>query len=166
MKMLSRTTATLGVAGLVTAGLAAATPANAAGSIFQIKVTEVETSSSDTMHGAPEVGDTFFFTSNLRQDGERVGKDAGKCTIKRLFGPSNHPTSGDVRCVATLHFFTKGTIRVAGTNRVHFNDDPEDFTVRVKDGSGAYEGVGGTMRVHQVSDTKSRLTINLTNYHP
>jgi hypothetical protein len=166
MKKLTRTTAALGAAGLVAAALAAATPANAAGSIFEIKVTEVTTSQHDNFTGDPGVGDSFSFTSNLRQDGQRVGTDAGTCTFKQIFGSTSNPTGARVRCVVNLHFFNKGTIRVAGRTHIDFAKAHQDFTIPVTGGSGNYRGVGGTVHVHEVTDTKSRLTIDLTNYHP
>ena len=165
MKKLTRTTAALGAAGLVAAALAAAPPANAVSSIFQIKVTEVTTSQHDTIGNVPQVGDTFSFTSNLRQDGNRVGKDAGVCTFKRIFGDRNNPTSADMRCVVRFQFFNTGTMRAAGTFRVTMRDlqnNNLDVKIPIRNGSGKFANAGGTVRNEQVNATKSRLTFRLT----
>ncbi|MBA3743986.1 hypothetical protein [Sporichthya sp.] len=162
MKNLTRSTAVLGAAGMVAAGLVATAAPASANHTFVIKVTEVQTDYDDDFTGDPEVGDSFSFTSNLRQDGKRVGKDTGRCVFKKFYGPENYPTGARVRCVVTVHFFTKGTIRVAGTTRFDFDDDHASFTIPVTGGTGDYRGVGGTVRVNEVSDTKSRLTFRLT----
>jgi hypothetical protein len=164
MKMLFRTTAVMGAAGLVAAGLAAATPANAVDEdIFQIKVTEV-TTDFDSDFDEPdeaEVGDDFSFTSNLRQDGDRVGKDAGECEVKDIDGDDLI-----IRCVIRYHFFDRGTIRAAGKFRVDV-DDVEDwdfsFKLPVRSGTGDYDDAGGSVTNRQVSEEKARLTFRLTN---
>jgi len=165
MRMVTRTTAVFGAAGLVAAGLAAAAPANAAGDIFQIKVTEVQTSYDDDFSGMPDVGDSFEWTANLRQDGDRVGKDAGNCEFKDFIGDDNDPDEVVLRCVVRYHFFDRGTIKARGTVRIdwdRFTDSNFSATLPVRSGSGTYDDAGGTVRNRQVSDTKARLTFRLT----
>jgi hypothetical protein len=166
MKMLSRTTAVMGAAGLVAAGLAAATPASANhNDVFQIKVTEVQTDYDDDYSGVPEEGDTFQFTSNLRQDGDRVGKDRGECEFTRIIGDDDDPTAVVVRCVIRFQFFERGTMRAAGKVRIDYDDlQDSDFDVKlpIRSGTGDYDDAEGTVRNEQLSDTKSRLTFRLT----
>jgi hypothetical protein len=168
MHMISRTTAAVGAAGLIAAGLASAAPASAAsGDIFQIKVNEIQTdfTQSWSRHDLPEAGDSFSFTSNLRQNGHRVGKDAGECTFKKIYGESDDPDSAKIRCDVTFHFFHRGTIRAVGTRTVDW-DDLVDSTIDKKfpvvDGTNRYDDAGGTVRINQVNDEKAQLTFRLT----
>lgn len=164
MKMLSRTTAVIGAAGLVAAGLATAAPAGAThGDIFLIKANEVTTdfeADFDEFDEA-EVGDDISFKSNLRQDGKRVGKDAGECEVKDIEGDDLI-----IRCVVRYHFFDTGSIRAAGKFRVDV-DDLEDWDFRfklpVRSGSGDFDDAGGSVTNRQVSEEKARLTFRLTN---
>lgn len=169
MRTMYRTTAALGSVGLIAAGLAAATPANAApakSSIFQIKVTEVQTDYDDDFSGVPEKGDSFEWTANLRQDGNRVGKDRGECEFTRIIGDDDDPEDVVMRCTVRYQFFTKGTIRVSGKVRVDYDDlRDSDFTVKlpVRAGTGEYEDAGGTVTNRQRSETKAQLEFRLTN---
>jgi hypothetical protein len=167
MHKVTRTTAAFGAAGLIAAGLAAAAPANAADAIFLIKVTEIQTdyTQSWNAHDLPEAGDYFVFQSNLRQDGHRVGKDAGKCRFKQIYGDSNDPTSAKIRCDVTFHFFNRGTIHAVGTKTVDWDDLVDssiDLKLPVVNGTNTYDDAGGTVRVNQVNEKKSRLTFRLT----
>jgi hypothetical protein len=175
MRTLSRTTAAVGAVGLLAAGLASAAPANAkteaanAGNIFQIKVTEVQTSYDDDFSGMPDVGDSFEWTSNLRQDGDRVGKDAGSCEFKRFIGgTSRNPDEVVLRCEIRYQFFDTGTLKARGQVRVDWDDlQDSDFVatlpIREGVGTGKFDDAGGTVRNRQVSDTKARLTFRLTH---
>ena len=174
MRMLSRTLAAVGAAGLAVAGLATVTPANAADTartapaadtIFQIKVTEVLTSYDDDYSGTPEVGASYEWTSNLRQDGRRVGKDSGTCTFKKIIGDADSPDSVKLRCDVTYRFFNRGTVRSLGTRTVDYDDfvdDSVDVKYPVVDGTKRYRDAGGTVRTNQVNDHKAQLTFRLT----
>lgn len=167
MHKVTRTTAAFGAAGLIAAGLAAAAPANAAETIFLIKVTEVQTDYTQTWdhNDLPEAGDYFVFQSNLRQAGHRVGKDAGKCTFKRIYGDSADPTSAKLRCDVTFHFFNRGTIHAIGTRTIDWDDlvnDSVNVKLPVVNGTNTYDGAGGTVRVNQINEKKSQLTFRLT----
>jgi hypothetical protein len=167
MHKVTRTTAAFGAAGLIAAGLAAAAPADAAETVFVIKVTEIQTDYTQTWddNDLPEAGDYFVFQSNLRQDGHRVGKDAGKCRFKRIYGDAAHPTSAKLRCDVTFHFFNRGTIHAIGTRTVDWDDlvdSAVDIKLPVVNGTNTYADAGGTVRVKQVSEKKSRLTFRLT----
>jgi hypothetical protein len=173
MRMLSRTTAAVGAAGLVAAGLASAAPANATSAnsarsddIFQIKVNEIQTSYDDDFTGMPDVGDSFEWTANLRQDGKRVGKDAGTCEFKRFIGDDDDPDEAVLRCVVRYHFFNTGKIRAAGKVRVDWDDlKDSDFvaTLPVRSGTGKFDDAGGTVRNRQINEDKAKLRFRLTN---
>jgi hypothetical protein len=179
MRMLSRTTAAVGAVGLVAAGLASAVPANAAranatqanatGDIFKFQVTEVQTSYDDDFAGMPDVGDSFEWTSNLRQDGDRVGKDAGSCEFKRFIGGTdNDPDEVVLRCEIRYQFFKTGTLKARGQIRVDWDDFTDsDFDVKLPIregvGTGKFDNAGGTVRNRQVSESKAKLTFRLTH---
>lgn len=166
MKNLTRSTAVLGAAGLIAAGLATAPAANAAGNIFQIKVTEVQTDYEDDFSGTPEAGDSFEWTSNLRQNGDRVGKDRGECKFVRIVeDDDDDPIEAVLRCTVRYQFFDTGTIRASGKVRIDWDDlEDQDFDVKlpVRDGTGDFDDAGGTVRNQQINDSKARLTFRLT----
>lgn len=165
MKTLSRTTAVLGAAGMVATGLVVtAAPANA-DHVFVIRVNEVQTDFDDDFSGMPEEGDSFSWTANLRQDGDRVGKDRGTCTFKRLIGDDDDPDEAVLRCVVRYQFFDTGTIRAAGKVRLDWDDiEDSDFTAKlpVRSGTGDFDDAKGTVTNRQVSDERARLTFRLT----
>ena len=164
MRNLSRTTAAVGAVGLVAAGLVATAAPASASHVFVIKVTEVNTDfdSSFDEDEAPEVGDTFSFESNLRQDGKRVGTDDGDCKVRRILGDEDDPDGMVVRCVVWLRFFNTGSIKVVGKVNVDFSEDNATFSLPVRDGTGKFRDAEGTLTVKDVSENKSRLTLRLT----
>lgn len=164
MRALPRTTAAFGAAGLVAAGLVATASPAAANHTYVIKVTEIETDfdSSFDEDEVPEVGDTFSFESNLRQNGKRVGTDAGDCKIRRILGDEDDPDGMVVRCVVWLRFFDTGSVKVVGKVNVDFSEDFPTFSLPVRDGTGKFRDAEGTLTVKQVGDTKSRLTLRMT----
>jgi hypothetical protein len=163
MNTLARSMAMTAAAALVGSGLlVTAAPANA-DSVFIIKLTEIETSSTDPQHNPPQVDDSITFESDLMQKGDRVGTDLGSCVFKKILGSAKHPTGAKVRCDVTFTF-TTGTIHAIGTNRFHFNDTRSSFNVPVVGGSGKFENARGHVTVHEVSDTKSRLKIRLRSF--
>ena len=165
MKMLTRTSALVGAAGLVATGLVATAAPASATHTFVMRVTEVQTSFDDDFAGMPEEGDTFEWTSNLRQNGERVGRDVGACEFRRLIGDDDNPSAAVLRCVVRYRFFDTGTIRAAGKVRVDWDDiEDSDFVVRlpVRGGSGEFDDAEGTVTNRQISDEKARLIFRLT----
>lgn len=157
-------TRTIGSAGalVLVAGLVVGTAGTAnAAKVKVIKVTEIETSSSDTIgNDLPEAGDSFSFTSKLLQNGEQVGTDKGKCVLKKIIGPADNPTGAKSRCKVTLKF-SQGTIKAAGTFTQSFGELP-DVTIAITGGTGRYAGAKGTVRNNQQTEKKSKLTIKYT----
>lgn len=127
------------------------------------KVTEIETSSSDDIgNGPPAVGDSFAFTSKLKQRGVRVGGDKGTCKVTKINGPAKNPTGGTFRCRVIVTFSNKGTLTILGKTVVQFNDEPSVFTVPIVSGTGKFDGATGKVRVREVSDGVSKLTLTVT----
>ncbi|MGQ0625248.1 MAG: allene oxide cyclase barrel-like domain-containing protein [Sporichthyaceae bacterium] len=158
----NRTVAAAGVAALL-AGALGVGAAQAADTI-QIKVNEFETGYSDTIddEDGPEAGDSFTFRSRLMQAGVKVGKDRGTCVFTRIIGDGDDPTGAVIRCRVTLTFFDEGTITVADKIRVDFTNEEFRATLPIVKSTGTYAGASGKVRVVQVSEKKSRLTITYT----
>lgn len=153
-----RTHTLLGAAALsVALTAAAAVPAAANGgpesttdgSTTTIKVVERETGGQFIPKGEepqdfpedeefrPSPGDGFSFTSDLLQDGEKVGTDEGKCTVIDV-------EINRSRCEVTATF-DNGTIKVDSV--VDFPEDHSPFKVTIIDGTGAYAGAKGAVTV-------------------
>lgn len=158
--MLTRTAGALGALTLLAATFVATAAPASANHQTRIKLTEIETSYAQSFDEDeyPEVGDSFRFTSKLKQNGTRVGSDKGRCVFKDLLGEGDEPTGAVVRCRVTLTL-KGGTMLVVGKTTIDFSDDGEPFTVPIVDGTGKYRNVTGKLKVRQVSDTKSKLTI-------
>lgn len=165
MTMLTRTTALLGAAGLAATGLVVTASPASADHLFVIRVTEAQTDYDDDFTGMPEEGDSFEWTSNLRQNGERVGKDVGRCEFRNLIGDDDDPEEAVLRCVVRYQFFNTGTIRVAGKIRVDWDDLTDaDFTARlpVRSGTGEFDDADGHVTHRQVDGDRARLIFRLT----
>lgn len=165
MKMLSRTTAVVGAAGMVATGLVVTAAPASANHNYVIRVTEVQTSYDDDFSGMPEVGDSFEWTANLRQDGKRVGKDVGTCEFKRFIGDDDDPDQAVVRCVVRYQFFNTGTIRAAGKVKLDWDDiQDSDFTAKlpVRSGTGDFRNAEGTVTNRQLTEEKARVIFRLT----
>lgn len=165
MKMLTRTSALVGATALVATGLVTtAAPANA-DHLFVIRVTEVQTDYDDDFTGMPEVGDSFEWTANLRQDGTRVGKDVGRCVFRDLVGDDDDPDAAVLRCVVRYHFFNTGTIRAAGKVRIDWDDLVDsDFVAKlpVRSGTGDFDDAEGTVTNRQITEERARVIFRLT----
>lgn len=101
----------------------------------------------------PSPGDAFTFSSDLLQDGEKVGTDVGKCTLVDVESNRN-------RCEVTATF-ANGTISVDSVTE--FPEDDSDFKVTIVGGTGSYAGAKGTVTVSAAEDEgDSHLTMVFT----
>lgn len=159
---MTRTTA-CAAAAVLTSGLVIATAAEAdAARKSYVQVTEVRTGQSDTFAGGPpKAGDSFSFTSTLRQKDQQVGTGQGTCVVKKIAGPARNPRGAKTRCTFTLDF-TTGTIKLAGKVVFNFAAGAVDFVVPIVRGTGRFEGVTGAMKHHTVSANEAQLTLLLT----
>lgn len=159
---MTRTTA-CAAAVVLTSGLLIATAAEA-GAVRKtyIQVTEVRTGQTDTFAGGPpKAGDSFSYTSTLRQKDQQVGTGRGSCVVKKITGPAGNPRTARTRCAFLLDF-TTGTIRLGGKVVFDFAAGAADFVVPIVRGTGRFEGVSGAMKHHTVSATEGQLTLLLT----
>lgn len=88
------------------------------------------------------LGDGFVFADDLFDGSEKVGEDAGQCTVVRLDAIAQ---SGTVQCVATLSL-PKGQITVQGLITFVGEEDPP-FVLPITGGSGAYKTARGEIKV-------------------
>ncbi len=86
-------------------------------------------------------GDKFGFTEKLFQHGERVGRDAVECTVKRVTR-----RSFTMQCVGTMTMRGRGQITIQGA--ITFSETSGDsFSLAVTGGTGEFSGVNGEMVV-------------------
>lgn len=143
------------------AALAVASPAQAARDTY-IQVVEVRTGYSDTLGGRPPtVGDSFSFTSDLFQKGQKTGTDHGTCTFKKIQGPAENPALAKARCVMVLDFGS-GALKLKGPVDFDFRVGPQDFVLKIAKATGRFAGATGAMKHHTASDSTGQLTILLT----
>ena len=86
-------------------------------------------------------GDRFGFTEKLFQHGDRVGRDAVDCTVKRVTR-----RSFTMQCLGTLTFKGRGQITIQGA--ITFSETSGDeFSLAITGGTREFRGVGGEMVV-------------------
>jgi hypothetical protein len=103
------------------------------------------------------LGDQFVFSDDLSREkgSEKIGFDGGVCTLVRL----DQKTSATAQCEVTL--WLKGG-QIAGQGLVTFSDEATPtFVVPITGGSGAYKAARGEVKVKELSDTDSILTVSL-----
>ncbi|HET7398855.1 MAG TPA: hypothetical protein VFJ94_10075 [Intrasporangium sp.] len=147
---------TAAAAGLVGLAMGPASPAAGSdgdngGEHRTITVTEVvlEQSFVDVGAKGPSLGDQFVFSGKLMMGGKQVGHDGGACTFTSM-------KLHEAICSAALSL-AGGQVAVQGL----VVDGQKDFTVPVTGGSGAFKEASGELRVHQLTQTTSTLTLRL-----
>jgi len=105
------------------------------------------------------LGDQSVFTDDLLQGGKRIGEDHGTCTITRIAGtgPSTMATS---QCLVTA-VLSQGQMTVQGAVTSRAQGRPAPFTLAITGGTGAYRTARGEVRVREVSNTQSEITVEL-----
>lgn len=107
------------------------------------------------------LGDHFVITEDLFRNGRKVGHDDATCTITRLEPKTGTPQTAAVQCLATL-VLPEGQITTQGTRIAHLDaQEPPRFVLAITGGTGAYKAARGTVRVVDLNETDSRLTVEL-----
>jgi hypothetical protein len=111
------------------------------GEVIQVNAESWNEHYTDVGRKGESAGDTFDFTEKLFQHGDRVGRDAGHCVVKRVT-----KRSFTFQCTVTLHFKGKGDIIVQGaiTFRRGSNENP---LLAVTGGTGDYAGASGEFEI-------------------
>jgi hypothetical protein len=115
---------------------------------FVPKGGEPSTNFPDRNGSGPKPGDAFAFTEDLTQDGTKVGTDKGGCTFAEPAAP--------LHCAVTLKL-AKGGIDVEGDVV-----EGQANTLKLIGGTGAYEGIVGTVKVKDMDNDHTDLTLRYT----
>jgi hypothetical protein len=135
--------------------LASASGSSAATQTSDKKSTQVIHLVARTVQEASlDLGEQFIFSEDLFRDGKKVGHDGGVCTLVRLV-PRVLATT---QCVVTASL-PKGQITVQGLPT--FTHGPASFLLAITGGTGAYKTAHGQVKVVEVSEVESRLTLFL-----
>jgi hypothetical protein len=93
------------------------------------------------------LGDEFFFRSTFHKNGKLVGRNQTFCVISGR---------GSAQCEGTA-WFMGGTLRFSGL----VPTEARDFVAPIVGGTGRWRGVDGQVRVHSLSQTRSRDVLEL-----
>jgi hypothetical protein len=101
------------------------------------------------------VGDQIVFSDDVYYKGKRlVGSLDGSCTTTRVTTTAFHQ-----HCLVTMTL-KRGQITAQGT--ILFDEDFDDeFTLAITGGTGKYDEAAGEAHVEFVSDTKTRIEVEL-----
>ena len=100
----------------------------------------------------PTVGDTFVFSDDLYEDGDKAGIDAGVCTIARV---EHGPVA--FQCVVTAHL-ANGDLTIQG---IGFERPRNVFAIT--GGTGRYRDAGGYVVRRETSETTAKLTLYVSD---
>ena len=107
------------------------------------------------------LGDHFVVTEDLYRKGHKVGDNHATCTVTRTEPKTGTPHTAAVQCVATL-ILPEGQVTAQGTRIADLDaQEPPRFVLAITGGTGAYNGAHGTIRVVDLNETDSRLTLEL-----
>jgi len=107
------------------------------------------------------LGDYFVGTEDLFRGAKKVGDDHAVCTITRLQPKVGRPKLGALQCLVTLRL-PEGQISLQGTRMAAVaSQAPPRFTLAIAGGTGAYRTARGTVRIVDLNQTDSRLTVRL-----
>lgn len=121
------------------------------GRVIQLTTKQVHQGYLD--HGAPgfSVDDEFVFSNDLYRDGEKVGKDAGSCTVARI------ETGG----AATLHCAGTNSLPGGQISVQGLAAPGEPFELSITGGTGRYRNARGQVFGENTSPTEMRIKLIL-----
>jgi hypothetical protein len=125
------------------------------GDTVRLLTKTVDEADIDVGAAGESLGDYFVFTEDLFMKGKRVGSDHVSCMATRI-----DKSEFTVQCVATLVLDGKGQITVQGA--VTFSEESgSTFTLAITGGTGRFRDASGQVKVRDISDEKSVLTVQL-----
>jgi hypothetical protein len=156
IKGLGATAAAVTVAALAVSSVAPATGRGASSSArdtIRVLSTTAEEDMAfvDVGPTGDSLGDMFVFNATLSRHHRTVGHVGVACTLVAL-------DPDEAQCLGTASF-RNGQITVQGL----VEDESSDFDLAITGGTGRYEGAGGTLSVHEISDSREVLTFHLTD---
>ena len=120
------------------------------------RVTAVSNQSEEIDLGATgeSLGDQIVFSDDVYKHGRLIGSLDGVCTTTRVDTEAFH-----LHCVVTLTL-PKGQLALQDT--IRFDEDFDDrFTIAITGGTGRYDASAGEAHVRFVSDTETKIKVEL-----
>lgn len=153
LKRLGLVGAVVGVGALAVSSVGPATgggPGRDGDHRHTVRVNAITTEEALVDVGEPDfsLGDSFVFSAKLMRHGKKVGHAGVVCTITSVKREMS-------QCAGTVTL-RRGQIAVQGLTTAD-----EEFPLPITGGTGAFEGAGGTLVVHQVSPTRERLVFHI-----
>ncbi len=129
---------------------------------FQVTARTIEGTETETDGGppGPSAGDSFTFAERLFRRGERVGRDAVHCKIKRF-----QRRLFEAQCLITLMFTDRGTIAAHGLVTFRRGSDRRPV-LAITGGTGEFEDAGGRFVLVDEPGEPTRFRIHLTQDGP
>ncbi len=127
---------------------------------FQVTPRTINDSETDGGPPGPSAGDTFSFTERLFRGGERVGRDAVTCKIKRF-----ERRLFEAQCFVTMVFTDRGQITAQGLVTFRRGSDRRPV-LAITGGTGEFEDAGGRFVIVEERDKPTRYRIHLTQDPP
>ncbi len=148
----------LGALALGAALVAAPAPANAgaAATSFQVTARTISHHFTDVGPRGPSAGDSFEFAERLFRHGEAVGRDAGKCDIKR----AAHQRF-DAQCSVAMHFYRRGDLSAQGFVVFRRGSGGRNPSLPITGGTREFEGAVGRFEVVEKRDEPTRYRLHL-----
>lgn len=105
------------------------------------------------------LGDSFVFSDKLYLDSgsDQVGTTDGVCVLTRL---NKDKKSLSQQCVLTFSL-PKGQLTAQGVIRFSAANAKDVFPIAITGGTGSYDNAGGEAHVTFLSDTKTKITVDL-----
>ena len=151
----ARTIVPVAVAAVLAAALAGSAGAATQGQTLQL--VSVQQSALFTPHGPPAIGSRIVFADAIFNRAPQFGKPAG-ARVGHVEGVCTIVTLGSAQCLITAHV-PNGQIVVAGSMRL--SDGPVTNHFAIVGGAGAYGSARGTVVSHDLTQTKSLVTLRL-----
>lgn len=128
---------------------------------IQLTATSFADQDVDVDPSGLSLGDSFVATEDLFRKGKKVGSDHAVCTLTRLEPPTGTPERFAAQCLATL-VLPEGQITLQGVRTGSLSQqEPPRFTLAITGGTGVYKTAHGQVRIVDINETDSRLTLTL-----
>lgn len=103
------------------------------------------------------LGDYFVFSDDLYRQGRLVGTLEGQCTVTRI---DEEAGAFHQQCLVTA-LLPEGQLTVQGAIVFEAESDVDRFTLAITGGTGRYDDAAGQVHVRFVSDTETRIRVDL-----
>lgn len=160
--MFKRIAALGGAAGLglllVSVAAAQATSPTSSATVQHLVFIDYEDQSTYVDNGkkGPTIGDAFVFSDRTTQAGKRVGFAGGQCTIVRIT-----KTNASTQCDVSVSL-PAGQLTFQGLQTFPLSNQPSlPSHFAINGGTGAYRTARGQITVTDLSDTSSRISVDL-----